>query len=444
MAASPTNIRARYPRERPKQANINDFLPYVTNLANMFRRVPQPMAPNYMDPVRTGRISLAGTKQQVNEATRAADLATEGLDAQTGAAIRTGNLANRIRGISLVNQEESNYNTQLSNQANLINAQIMGQNVGIHNEYQDQQVQARIAGQREQSENLANFSDKITQSIVRKDQMKLEGDRAKVLSRMYDRGLYSRFTGYLKDKGVDVPGGYEEDEQGKLERLAEQLRGSSRKRYAAGGMMKVLSGDPIPKVKGNKSDHTSPDYSTTRMDAVNYSIASGTNPATTQYGKALMSNYDNGVELANAVNVFNTRPDLKGMDPEQRVRTFYAMQGGTPVVQQFRNQYRTFSYGPNVAYRNMMAFNPDLKQPTSNPVATTRENGGSIHIKPENRGKFTAWAQSHGMGVQEAASKVMANKDEYSTGVVKMANFARNFGGKKMYGGRMSRIKFSC
>jgi len=54
-----------------------------------------------------------------------------------------------------------------------------------------------------------------------------------------------------------------------------------------------------------------------------------------------------------------------------------------------------------------------------------------IYIKPENRGKFTAWAQNHDMGVQEAASKVMANKEEYSPSVVKMANFAKNAAGWK-------------
>jgi len=51
---------------------------------------------------------------------------------------------------------------------------------------------------------------------------------------------------------------------------------------------------------------------------------------------------------------------------------------------------------------------------------------GGIHIKPENKGKFTAWAKSHGMGVQEAASHVMANKDKYSSTIVKRANFAKN------------------
>ena len=50
-----------------------------------------------------------------------------------------------------------------------------------------------------------------------------------------------------------------------------------------------------------------------------------------------------------------------------------------------------------------------------------------IEIKPENRGKFTAWAKEKGMSVSAAANKVMANTDKYSTGVVQMANFAKNF-----------------
>ena len=53
-------------------------------------------------------------------------------------------------------------------------------------------------------------------------------------------------------------------------------------------------------------------------------------------------------------------------------------------------------------------------------------NGGKIHIKESKRGTFTAAAKSRGMGVQEFASKVLANKDDYSTAMVKKANFARN------------------
>lgn len=50
-----------------------------------------------------------------------------------------------------------------------------------------------------------------------------------------------------------------------------------------------------------------------------------------------------------------------------------------------------------------------------------------IDIKPENQGKFTRWALSHGFkNAQQAAKHVMANKSKYTKEVVAMANFACN------------------
>lgn len=54
------------------------------------------------------------------------------------------------------------------------------------------------------------------------------------------------------------------------------------------------------------------------------------------------------------------------------------------------------------------------------------QKGGSIHIKPENRGKFTAAANRAGKSVQAYASQILANKENYSPTLVKRANFARN------------------
>lgn len=54
------------------------------------------------------------------------------------------------------------------------------------------------------------------------------------------------------------------------------------------------------------------------------------------------------------------------------------------------------------------------------------KDGGNIHIKDSKKGTFTAAATKHGMGVQEFASKVLSNKDDYSPTMVRKANFARN------------------
>jgi hypothetical protein len=51
---------------------------------------------------------------------------------------------------------------------------------------------------------------------------------------------------------------------------------------------------------------------------------------------------------------------------------------------------------------------------------------GGIHIDPSKRGTFTAAATKHGMSVQGFASKVLANKEDYSPAMVKKANFAKN------------------
>lgn len=53
-------------------------------------------------------------------------------------------------------------------------------------------------------------------------------------------------------------------------------------------------------------------------------------------------------------------------------------------------------------------------------------DGGGIHIDKSKRGTFTAAATKHGMGVQAFAARVLANKDDYSSAMVKKANFARN------------------
>lgn len=64
--------------------------------------------------------------------------------------------------------------------------------------------------------------------------------------------------------------------------------------------------------------------------------------------------------------------------------------------------------------------------------------GGGIHIKESKKGTFTAAATKHGKSVQEFARQVLANKDNYSSAMVKKANFARNAAKwKHAYGGPM-------
>lgn len=54
---------------------------------------------------------------------------------------------------------------------------------------------------------------------------------------------------------------------------------------------------------------------------------------------------------------------------------------------------------------------------------------GFPEIKKKDQGKFTAWAKRNGFkDACSAASAVMKSKKKYSPSVVKMANYAKNFG----------------
>ncbi len=58
---------------------------------------------------------------------------------------------------------------------------------------------------------------------------------------------------------------------------------------------------------------------------------------------------------------------------------------------------------------------------------------GFPEIKEKNKGKFTAWVKKNmpGKSTCAAASSIMSKTDDYSEEVVKMANYAKNFGCSK-------------
>lgn len=62
----------------------------------------------------------------------------------------------------------------------------------------------------------------------------------------------------------------------------------------------------------------------------------------------------------------------------------------------------------------------------ANIMSNYKAYGGDINIKPSKKGTFTAAAKKHNKSVQEFASQVLANKENYSPAMVKKANFARN------------------
>lgn len=139
------------------------------------------------------------------------------------------------------------------------------------------------------------------------------------------------------------------------------------------------------------------------------------------------SSRDNAKELYGALQEFRYKNNLK---PEQIIDQKY--------INSNRELFKD-NYLENIPDEYKIKLFNDVAQNDSSIQPVERDfiqplllkDGGSIHIAPSKRGTFTAAATKHGMGVQEFASKVLANKDNYSSAMVKKANFARNFGGHK-------------
>lgn len=164
-------------------------------------------------------------------------------------------------------------------------------------------------------------------------------------------------------------------------------------------------------------------------DFISQAIGQGQNPAEVvmalvqqqvdqqTIGQALMMN---GFEENDIISLFEQMSE--GQQPEEQV-------GGEPMPADQLDQT-----SQQLTEDESMHSDDMSEEETQEPGMSMGKSG--IEIKPENEGKFTRWAEARGMSVQEAASKVMANTDEYPTSVVKMANFAKNAAGwKKEDGG---------
>ena len=90
---------------------------------------------------------------------------------------------------------------------------------------------------------------------------------------------------------------------------------------------------------------------------------------------------------------------------------------------------------PNAVFEKQYLTNDEIKdfiktkkqQETLNALRRQKRKDGGIHIAPSKRGTLTAAATKHNMSPLAFAHKVMNNKDNYSSKMVKKANFAINF-----------------
>ena len=141
---------------------------------------------------------------------------------------------------------------------------------------------------------------------------------------------------------------------------------------------------------------------------------------------------------------------MQGAQPEQvlqqLVKAGVPQEASIAIIKNVMQQMQAESVQQPGSPEQMLG----MGQPSEEEMAMAQQQGmmayggpmqykkGGIYIKPSKRGSFTAWAKRHDMGVQEAARHVMANKEDYSSAIVKKANFAKNAAGwKHAMGGRL-------
>ena len=156
---------------------------------------------------------------------------------------------------------------------------------------------------------------------------------------------------------------------------------------------------------------------------------------------------DYGYAYGGSTDMYGGQMDMDGMYNMMKGGNMYQQggqgQGEDQVMQAIQMYAQMTQTDPQQIIKQLQAMSPEEQQQAIQQIMQAIQQGqspqmayGGININPANKGKFTASANRAGMGVQEFASKVLANKEDYSSTQVKRANFARNAAGwKKQMGG---------
>lgn len=282
VAALNSQIGQKQPIDWAKAAN--SITPFVSNIANAFRKPPVPSSPDAVSSVVTPRVHLDNQRNEINRATHAADVAANrSLDENSAAAVRGANLSTKIAGLSHVNETEANTNAGLQMQGAGMNASVDAMNTGARNQYKDNLTARKIVQQREQSANLANAADKhiLIQNEKRKGALDLQ--KWQLMLQNDPDGVLKRFNEKMKKEGVTDPTGIISQMGafgGKLRRVYDGSGFTYPEVLADGG---VLGGGDDPKKKPavytsqaqiDKDNQFAKDF-LTRHNAPQYYITNG-------------------------------------------------------------------------------------------------------------------------------------------------------------------------
>lgn len=221
------------------QSGVDAVTPYISNIINSFRKPPAPKMGRKLNPVSLKRVDGSLERDNIDRSVRSNNLALDNaVDGQTGAAIKGANLAQGYLAKNQSYNSERQANSQIANQEASMNLSVDNINASKEDKYNDEGIGMKMAYQREQSQNIANATDKRIADMNNRDARQLEGQKFNVLSKMYTNGIVERLTKKVLNKDGDLT---EEDYNKALGLSQKAFGGKLRSVYAMGG---TLGGDP--------------------------------------------------------------------------------------------------------------------------------------------------------------------------------------------------------
>lgn len=223
----------------PKKSLASNILPFASNIANAFTKIPAPPVPTYGSPISLKRVDMSNERNDVERGTRSMDrFAEQQFDPQAGYQAKAFNNAQRFSQLSKVNQDERNLNTGIANDEMKANLLISSQNQNLKNSYDNTLFERKLAQQRFNQENLTNASDKYS-AIQDRDAMERSAKYSTDLQ--MSRDTYGEFK-----KHQDMWNAEQEDQKKKTiadvtaQRYGGKMRnGGIMSNYTAGSMFKM-------------------------------------------------------------------------------------------------------------------------------------------------------------------------------------------------------------
>lgn len=160
---------------------INAVAPFASNIANAFRRLPQPPSPEMDAELTPDLINLDADRAEAVRQRRGADKVAAGnlTSGNNISAVKAANLSQEIRSMGQINQAEQNLNTGIKNQFAQINSQIRNGNINRQNLQGTQQVERQLKQQQLDSENIADVGNKL--QLIKRDKAAFANEDTKNL-----------------------------------------------------------------------------------------------------------------------------------------------------------------------------------------------------------------------------------------------------------------------